>query len=395
MKIFIVVAFIVTVVASVVADRELAPLRRNPDKFNDRHIIVLENDIDVDAFASRFDTDSGLTGRTTVVWKLRTAVKAVVADLDPDTVDKVRSLPGVRFVEEDRMGYVDWEVGSSASGDENWGTDRINERERVLDGDRTMPTGEGANIFIIDTGIRVTHTEFDNGRAIWAKNFADEVIKDCYGHGTHCAGIAAGARYGVAKKATVYAVKVCDCRGACPGSSVTAGVDYVASLRKDGMENVVASLSLSVSSDALKEAVKAAIAEGVVVLTSAGNDGFNACHLIPGNIPEVITVGNVQKDDSIRRSSNYGQCVDIIAPGTDIVSASHEDDISATTMTGTSMACPHVAGAAGILMARYGVHPNDVSEALVSQATKDVVTGMDGSLRSGTPNELLYLVPEL
>ncbi|XP_072170395.1 aqualysin-1-like [Diadema setosum] len=374
----IILALLALIGAASARGRPLAPLLRNPDKFSDRHIVVLENDVDVDAFSSRFSTDSALIGRTKLVRNLKTALRAVIVDLDPETVDVVRSLPGVSYVEEDKLGYID---------SESWGTDRINQRNLPLDGnDDYSNTGSGGNIYIVDTGIRVTHDDFGY-RAKWAVNYMDSTNSDCNGHGTHCAGTAAGTEYGVAKRANVYAVKVCNCYGSCSTSAVVSGVDYVAEQKRGGVDNVVASMSLSLNSWSLTNAVENAIDDGVVVVTSSGNNGYDACNLVPGNIDAVITVGNTQSDDTMRSSSNYGTCVDILAPGTSITSASHSSDSGSAVKTGTSMACPHVAGAAAILMANKNIPPSSVSATLVSEASSNKISG---DLKN-SPNKLLYV----
>ncbi|XP_071498579.1 aqualysin-1-like [Diadema antillarum] len=299
---------------------------------------------------------------------------------------EVRSLPGVSYVEEDALGRVNYDDALS------WGTDRVNQKDLPLDNnDDFKYDGEGGNIYIIDTGIRVTHNDF-NGRATWAENIVDSNNEDFDGHGTHCAGTAAGTRYGVAKKANVYAVKVCYCAGFCRSSDVVAGVDYVARKKTDGEENVVASMSLTflMHSQALQGTVTSAIQEGVVVVAASGNQGDDACEVMPANIHGVITVGNTQRNDIMHYSSNYGKCVDILAPGTSITSASHWNDYESAVKTGTSMACAHVAGAAAILMANRGVHPSEVRNILVREATSDRIHGN----LADTPNKLLYVEPQ-
>jgi len=283
-----------------------------------------------------------------------------------------------------------------------WGLNRISERQILLEGDyKYDDEGAGVQAFIVDTGILITHNEF-KGRAVWGANYVnDGRNSDCNGHGTHVAGTVAGTTYGVAKQATVIAVKVLGCTGSGTTAGVVSGVQYVANNKKG--KPSVANMSLGGGfSKALNDAVAAAVKAGVTFVVAAGNEDTDACYSSPASEPLAVTVGATDVDDSgfelltdIRSSfSNYGKCVKILAPGTLIKSAWYTSNTATNTISGTSMASPHVCGAAALYVgANPNATPAEVEKHLVSISTGDLIN-MDcvstNSICKATPNKLLY-----
>jgi len=266
-----------------------------------------------------------------------------------------------------------------------WGLERIG-------ADSAINTGAGATVFVLDTGVRVTHDEF-SGRARPGLDMSTggqlcqgdlSCARDVQGHGTHCAGTAAGASYGVAPKAAVEAVKVLGDNGSGSWSWSYSALDYLAT---SSVRPAVASMSLggSGTQQAMKDSVDAAVGAGVWVVVAAGNSNADACGFSPAFIPSAITVGSTTSTDSRSSFSNYGSCVDIWAPGSNVVSAGISSDRSSSTLSGTSMACPHVSGAAAILLS---ANPReDVSSKLLDNAARNAISG----LRSGDTNALLWV----
>ncbi len=290
--------------------------------------------------------------------------------------------PRVKFVEED--GEVS--INATQTG-ATWGLDRIDQRDRPLNGTYIYtPTGSGVNAYIIDTGIRRTHNDF-GGRAFAGYDAIGDGqnSNDCNGHGTHVAGTVGGSVYGVAKDARLYAVRVLNCSGSGTNSGVIAGIDWVAN---NHVKPAVANMSLGGgASTAVDNSVQNAINAGVTMVVAAGNSNANACNYSPARAPNAITVGSTTSTDARSSFSNYGSCLDIFAPGSSITSAWHTSNTATNTISGTSMASPHVAGVAALyLQGSPTASPGTVRNEIVNTATSGRLTGIG----SGSPNLLLY-----
>ncbi|GAA1250242.1 S8 family peptidase [Streptomyces sp. NBC_00117] len=272
----------------------------------------------------------------------------------------------------------------------SWGLDRIDQADTAGDKKYTYPdsAGEGVTAYVIDTGVRVSHKDF-GGRATSGFDAVDndDNADDGNGHGTHVAGTIAGEAHGVAKKAKIVAVRVLDNEGSGTTEQVVAGIDWVT---KNHQGPSVANMSLGGGADeALDAAVQKAIASGVTFAVAAGNESTDASAGSPARVKEAITVASSTKDDKQSDFSNYGSVVDIYAPGSDITSDWNTGDDATNTISGTSMATPHVVGAAAVYLSGHkDATPADVSKALTDGATPDKISNAS----EGTPNKLLKIV---
>lgn len=293
--------------------------------------------------------------------------------------------PAVASVVQNRTFHIDGTQPSPPS----WGLDRIDQRGLPLNSSYTYPdsAGQGVTAYIIDTGVRITHSDF-GGRASYGYDAVDNdnTAQDGNGHGTHVAGTVAGSSYGVAKKAKIVAVRVLDNSGSGTTAQVVAGIDWVA---RNHSGPSVANMSLGGGADsALDTAVRNAIASGVTFAVAAGNDSSNASNYSPARVSEAITVGSTTSSDARSSFSNYGSVLDLFAPGSSITSSWNSSDTATNTISGTSMATPHVTGAAAVWLAdNPTATPAQVASALTSAATSGVVT----SPGTGSPNRLLYV----
>lgn len=296
--------------------------------------------------------------------------------------------PGLRVVEQDRLIRLPFLPGDGSGVlGAPWGLDRIDQRETPLDG-RYIPDGDGAGVhlYFVDTGLNADHIDFAN-RVRPGQNMrdADAAPDDCNGHGTHVAATSAGTQYGVARLALLHPVRVFDCNGEGSISDVLAGMDWVI---RNHQGPAVMNLSLSGDpSAAIDNATAAAERAGLVVVTAAGNGDDSACFASPARSEAAITVGATTREDRRAAFSNPGRCVDLMAPGADIVSASHQGNTGTTVLSGTSMAAAHVSGAAALALGKDpGASPQAVRGQLLDEATPDTLSVADGS-----PNQLLFV----
>ena len=274
---------------------------------------------------------------------------------------------------------------------QTWGLDRIDGRLKAVDGTYSPPAdGENVRIYIVDTGVRSTHQDF-TGRVVQgiSKVPGESSTEDCHGHGTHVASSAAGATLGVAAQATIVPVRVLDCFGSAYTSEVIAGLEWVAQDSSARNVPAVVNMSLGGSADAeLDAAVEALVDQGISVVVAAGNETEDACTVSPARAPGAITVGATTLEDAVSSFSNMGKCVDVFAPGSKILGAGIATDTEQATLSGTSMASPHVAGYAAVILEMFPLLTvDDVARAVTSTATTNVLSG----LWSGSPDKLLYV----
>ena len=315
------------------------------------------------------------------------ALNGFVADLSEADAAAVAADPRVAAIELDGIMSIDaTQTGAT------WGIDRIDQRTLPLSTTYTYSaTGAGVDVYIIDTGIRFTHSQF-GGRAVKGvdKVTTNGTAADCNGHGTHVAGTVGGSTYGVAKGVRLIAVRVLGCSGSGYTSGVIAGIDWVTQQRQANPSRpAVANMSLGGSlSSALNQAVQSSIAAGVSYAVAAGNSGANACNYSPASAPNALTVAATSSTDQFAGYSNRGSCVDLLAPGANITSAWHSGDNATNTISGTSMASPHVAGAAALLLQGS---PSATPAAIASQLKSNATMGVVRSVPTGTSNALLYV----
>ncbi len=313
------------------------------------------------------------------------ALKGFSATLSNAAVQAIRNNPRVDYVEQDQT--VSLNSAGTRQTSATWGLDRIDQRDRLLDTQYHYNyTGSGVDAYILDTGILATHVEF-TGRLKPGFNVIADAngSNDCHGHGTHVAGTVGGTTWGVAKGVSLIPVRVLDCNGSGSYSGVIAGIDWVANTTA---RPAVANMSLGGGkSTAMNTAVKGAVGKGITMVVAAGNDSRDACNFSPASEPTAITVAATTSSDAKPRYSNFGTCVDIFAPGSSITSAWIGANDATRTISGTSMAAPHVAGVVALaLQANPGATPASVTTFLVTNATPNILT----SIGKGSPNLLVY-----
>ncbi len=355
----------------------------------DQYIIVFSEETSAEQLKSAAEQIRQAGGE--IIHRYETAIKGFNVRVSKEGLERLRSIEGIKYIETDNVGR--YQVVQTNPPD---GLDRVSERLLPLDNRYTYnlgATGVGVNAYVIDSGMRITHTDF-GGRASNAFTVAGVDFSDCADHGTHVAGIIGGTEFGIAKNVNLHNVRVGSAGGCVPtdGNQI-AGVDWVAANR---ILPAVANMSIWGSgSPAVDGAVAGAVNQGVTFVVIAGNDfGVDACTKSPAREPTAITVGSTDPASDQRSGfSNIGPCIDMFAPGDDIVSATDASDTSSGPKSGTSMAAPHVAGvAARVLEVDPTLNPVGVQNAITFANNTAATPGWPGisSLGAGSPNELLH-----
>jgi subtilisin family serine protease len=379
MKRFLVTALTATLFVSL----PVATASADQDESEGSYIVVMRSSDDLDVEEAEISKSGGRTEK-----RFSRAINALSVKVKHSEAARIRNNPKVLFVELDQPVYALDTQNPTPS----WGLDRIDQRALPLNSTFTATAkGAGVDAYIVDTGILSTHSDFTGrmGAGYSAINDGNGT-NDCNGHGTHVAGTTAGTTHGIAKSATLIPVRVLGCTGSGTNSGVIAGLEWIISHHTAGTP-AVANMSLGGgASAALDLAVQNVINDGVVMAVAAGNDGLNACNYSPARAVNAITVGSTTTTDARSSFSNTGTCVDIFAPGSLITSSWIGSSTAITTISGTSMASPHVAGVAAVLIGRYPTStPAEIATMLRTSATPNVVT----SAGTGSPNYLLYLDP--
>ncbi|MCE6994102.1 S8 family serine peptidase [Saccharothrix sp. S26] len=346
----------------------------SPTAITDSYIVVLKDGVGADAVAAKVDAR--------VTHRYRAALHGFAATMSERAAKRLAADPAVAFVSQDQRVQALADQVNPPS----WGLDRVDQRDLPLNARYGYATTAGnVHAYIIDTGIRTTHADFGGRASFDANTTGDGNNTDCNGHGTHVAGTVGGAAHGVAKGVRLHAVKVLSCSGSGTIAGVVAGVDWVTA---NAQKPAVANMSLGGgANDALDAAVRRSIGSGVTYAVASGNSNADACGFSPARVAEAITVNATDSGDGRASFSNWGTCTDVFAPGVGITSAWNTGDTATNSISGTSMASPHVAGAAALVLAGSpGASPQQVRDALVSAATPNKV----GNPGSGSPNALLF-----
>jgi subtilisin family serine protease len=362
-------------------------LHRKANKIQNNYIVVLDDAVIGDrgpySIAPYMADDMARLYRGKVKHVYQHALNGFAVEMSEADAEALSQDYRVQYVEED--GPV---TATTTQNNPPWGLDRIDQRDLPLNAQYTYtPTGAGVHAYIIDTGIRRTHSQFGGRAVVGFDSIGDgQNTNDCNGHGTHVSGTVGGSTYGVAKGVTLHAVRVLDCSGNGTDATVIAGVDWVTANR---VLPAVANMSLGGgASSALDTSVQNSINAGVTYAVAAGNDyGANACNSSPSRVAAAITVGSTTSTDAKSDFSNIGTCLDLFAPGSLILSSWNTSDTATNTISGTSMATPHVTGVAALyLQNNTNASPATVASAIISTSTTNHLTGIG----TGSPNRLLY-----
>ena len=362
---------------------EIAPLlsRGSPDEIPGQYIVVLADQSSDQKHVKREKVkDKALKKNATITYSYDEVLNGFAAQLDDAALAEVRSDPDVAYVEQDQTVTL-----SATQSNATWGIDRIDQRNRPLSTTYTYTTtASNVYVYIIDTGILTSHTQF-GGRASNVYDAFGGSGTDCNGHGTHVAGTVGGSTYGVAKAVRLRGVRVLNCSGSGSWSGIIAGMDYV---RNNHVDPAVANMSLGGGySSSVNTAANNLSNAGVFVAVASGNSNANACNYSPASASAVTSVNASTSTDAKASFSNYGSCTHLYAPGASITSAWIGSTSATRTISGTSMASPHVAGVAALYKATFGnASSSTIRSWLINNSTASVISGNP----SGTPNRLLY-----
>ena len=359
-------------------------LRKNANKIENQYIVVLDDSVIGErghgSIAPYVASELAGTHRGKLKHVYQHALNGFAVEMTAEDAERLSMDFRVKFVEEDGVVTAD-----ATQSNPPWGLDRIDQRNLPLNATYIFNwTGSGVRAYIIDTGIRTAHTQF-GGRASNVFDAFGGSGADCNGHGTHVAGTVGGSTFGVAKNVMLRGVRVLNCSGSGSNSGVIAGVDWV---RLNHIAPAVANMSLGGgASSALDTAVNNLHNAGVSIAVAAGNSNANACNSSPARAANAITVGSITQSGARSSFSNFGTCLDIFAPGSSIPSAWWTSNTATATLSGTSMASPHVAGVAALFkQANPSASSTTIRNAIVNGATTNVV----GNPGTGSPNRLLY-----
>lgn len=378
----------------------LSGVERDYTKTTGRLIVRLKPGTNLKAFDSALKADlarEASAGKTDneIVYQYTAGFKGYAVKFNQAMSSKISRHPDVAAVEPDYIGYIDDIPTQEQQSPPSWGLSRISSRTTTTNAPYkySSKAGEGVTAYILDTGVDYSHPEFltDAGvnRTVAGISFIKDETTDLHGHGTHVAGTIAGRTTGLAKLANVVQVKACTRFGSCSTSDVVAGIQWIIKNAKKNKAVVNISLGLA-PSQAIDDAVQAAVDAGIAIICSAGNANSDSCQHSPRRAPAAFVVGAIDSADKHADFSNWGKCLDIFAPGVDIVSARPLSLGGATQkMSGTSMASPHVAGVAALYLAdrEYTSIP-DLQKDMLARGAKDVVKNLRNA--ATTTNILAY-----
>jgi len=371
-----------------------APLFKYDDTIEGQYIVIYHPETSDD---QQLKHQSPLGLNVFATYNITKNFMGYAAYLTKDEVELIRDDPIVAEVHPDTNVYLFGKQQACDTVQSNvraWGICRISHWGAISGGALntykwdSSEAGSGVDVYVIDTGIKTTHQEFE-GRAIWGANYVDSIRDDNNGHGTHCAGTVGGSTVGVARYCRLVAVRVLNGQGSGTNSGVISGINYAANTARTRGVPSVASMSLGGGYNAaMNNAVASLVSSGVTTAVAAGNDNANACNYSPASTPSAITVGATSTDASNRDTrssfSNYGNCVDVFAPGSNIYSCGITSNSAYSTLSGTSMACPHVAGLAAVILHKQPtLTPARVKDAMINDGNWDHITN------PSTPNNVI------
>ena len=354
------------------------------------YIVVLDATSSTDRVAAV--ADAAVAAGATIGSTYSTAIKGFSAKLPAGALAVVRAADGVSYVGSDVWTTIDDEVVSINGGTQPnppWGLDRVDQRDLPLNNKyKWKKSGDGVTAYIIDTGVRFSHNEFQ-GRATSGPDFYDDDgdSSDCNGHGTHVAGTVGGKTYGVAKDVDIVGIKVLSCGGSGQVSQAIEAVDWVVANHASGRGVMNMSLHYFSVIPALNDAIAAAFDADILFAAAAANDDADACFDSPSSEPTALTVAASDINDGEAWFSNHGPCVDLYAPGVDVLSSWYTSDSATASLSGTSMASPHTAGGVALALEKKpGASAAVITKFVLRNTSKNKITNPDPN----TPNRLLF-----